>query len=273
MLINNGEFKPLRDLLERLEKKLPTYMNKNLFISHHPENTGYAAAVNEGLRRVLTYPVKEVPWVFITNADVRFGGTLIPEFVKVVNTYTKDQEIRIQKLQDEVAKEAQELTTVTDRRFTYRSDKLPVVTAPSLPYRIRIMPYSKMRTQFGGIYGMFFTNTIPHMATFALARLTLETVGFFDENYYPAYGEDHDYVWRMHALGFRDYLWRRGPYVHYEFSNINANAGIRENGIATYPAYTVPSSKFRRMNHVPFLNYYRRTKWFPGNKQLRPEDG
>ncbi|KPI89304.1 beta galactofuranosyl transferase [Leptomonas seymouri] len=273
MLINNGEFKPLRDLLERLEKKLPTYMNKNLFIIHHPENIGYAAAVNEGLRRVLTYPVKEVPWVFITNMDVRFGGTLISEFVQNVNEKTDDQKEWIARLNREVAKEAVNLINVTDPRFTYRSSQSPIVTAPSLPHRIRVMPYSEMRTQFAGIYGMFFPNSEPHMATFALSRLTLETVGFFDENYYPAYGEDHDYVWRMHALGFLDFLSPKGRYVHFHCANLEVNAEVLTRGVAKYTAYTAQSLKFHRMNHQPYRLYYRKVKWFPDSRLLEPEDG
>ncbi|KPI82609.1 beta galactofuranosyl transferase [Leptomonas seymouri] len=273
MIMNNGEFKPIRGLLQRLKKNLEVHMNKNLFISDHPENIGYAAALNEAIRHVLTYSVKEIPWIFVSNVDVRFGDTFMPEFVNVVNRHTTGQEIRLQRLKDEIAEEWKTAANAPNRRYLYRSDKRPIVTAPSLPYRIRIMPYSEMRKQFADIYGMFFANSIPHMATTALPRLMLETVGFFDENYYPTYSEDDDYAWRMHALGFRDYFSPKGRYVHFDMTNTFFNSDIRENGIAKYPAYTVQALKYTRVHYRPYRHYYRRYKWFPYSKYLSPEDG
>ncbi|KPA79379.1 beta galactofuranosyl transferase [Leptomonas pyrrhocoris] len=273
MLINNGEFKPLRGLLDRLERKLELYMNKNLFITHHPENIGYASAVNEGLRYVMSYTVKEVPWVFITNADVRFSTVLVPDFVRNVNEKTKDQEDRLRKLNEEVAQEAVTASNVPDRRFTYRSSTLPIITATSLPYRIRVMPYTEMRKQFADTYGIFFTSSKPHMATFVLSRLLLATVGLFDENYYPAYGEDHDYVWRLEALGFGQYVSPEGQFIHFENANLNVNADVKTRGVAKYTAYTIQGLKFGRMNYQPFRLYYRRSKWFPDSTVLDVDHG
>jgi galactofuranosyltransferase len=273
MFINNGEFKPLRRLLERLEVALETYMNKNLFIIHHPENTGYASAVNEGLRHVMTFSVKEVPWILITNADVRFGEQLVPSFVQQVNHLTKDQEAVIAKLDAEVEQEATTAANAPDRRFTYRSSSLPVVTATSLPYRIRVLPPVEMQKTFAGTYGIFFPNTKPHMAAFAISRLLLATVGLFDENYYPAYGEDHDYEWRLQALGFQKYLSPKNQFIHFENANLNVNADLKTRGVAKYTAYTTQGLKFGRMNYQPFRLHYRRSKWFPGNPTLEASKG
>lgn len=273
MLINNGEFKPLRGLLDRLERHLQVYMNKNLFIIHHPENTGYASAVNEGLRHVITFSVKEVPWVFVTNADVRFGPKLISNFVHVVQDKTKNQEDRLQQLDAEVAREAEMAAVLPDRRFAYRNSSLPIVTATSLPFRIRVMPYEEMKKQFNGTYGIFFTNSVEHMATFAISRLLLATVGLFDENYYPAYGEDHDYVWRLEALGFGKYLSPKGQFIHFENANLDVIADTRTRGITKYTAYSIQGLKFGRMNYQPFRLHYRWSKWFPGNPILDASEG
>lgn len=37
-----------------------------------------------------------------------------------------------------------------------------------------------------------------------LSRKTLESVGYFDENFYPAYWEDSDYIRRMEIIGIHD---------------------------------------------------------------------
>ncbi|KAG5497763.1 hypothetical protein JKF63_04030 [Porcisia hertigi] len=273
MFINNGEFDPLRKLLDRLSDKMSDYLDKRLFIIHHPENVGYAAAVNEGLRHALTFSVERVPWVFITNADVRFGQGLIEDFIAKVNKETENQTTRMKELEAEVAAEPTALKNVADARFTYRSDKPPVVTAPSLPYRIRAMPPEEMVREFEDTYGVFYTSHVPYMSTFALPRLTIATVGFFDENHYPAYGEDHDYAWRMHALGFKVYCSKRGRYVHIENANLDADRLSKEYGLYKYTAYVQQSLKFARMNYQPIRLEYRRTKWFPNQRIVETDMG
>ncbi|KAG5476862.1 hypothetical protein LSCM1_05194 [Leishmania martiniquensis] len=273
MLINNGEFRPLRSLLDRLVEELREYVDKNLFVIHHPENIGYASAVNEGLRHALTFSVAQVPWIFVTNADVRFAPGLITEFVLETNAKTRNQEERILHLNEEVVAESTALKNISDARFAFRSNAPPIVTASSLPYRIRIMPPEEMKQQFADTYGVFFTDNKEFMASFALSRLVIATVGFFDENYYPSYGEDHDYVWRMNALGYKKYISKPGQFVHFENANVNAGDDTRRLGIMKYSAYFLQSSKFRRMNYQPFRLHYRRSKWFPGSPVLEVNRG
>lgn len=40
-----------------------------------------------------------------------------------------------------------------------------------------------------------------HWAAFALTHQTLADVGYFDENFHPAYDEDLDYAWRLRLAG------------------------------------------------------------------------
>ncbi|CBZ27568.1 beta galactofuranosyl transferase [Leishmania mexicana MHOM/GT/2001/U1103] len=271
--INNGMFLPLRSLLDRLAVELGHYVDKNLFIIHHPENIGYAAAVNEGLRHALSFSVAQVPWVFITNADVRFAPGLIAEFVAQTKEKTEGQLERIRSLDLEVIAEARTLENVPDPRFAFHSNSYPIITASSLPYRIRTMPPQEMKKQFADTYGIFYTDYKEFMATFALSRLAIATVGFFDENYYPAYGEDHDYLWRMAALGYKKYFSERGKYVHYENANLKVDEAARNRGIFKSTVYFIQSMKFGRMNHQPFRLQYRRAKWFPDSVTLYPEIG
>lgn len=55
---------------------------------------------------------------------------------------------------------------------------------------------------FHGHYGKLYLVPDQHSA-FAVTRLMVSTVGYFDENLYPAYDEDIDWNFRMNALGFR----------------------------------------------------------------------
>ncbi|AIN98867.1 beta galactofuranosyl transferase [Leishmania panamensis] len=273
MFINNGEFRPLRSLLDRLAQALSTHVDKNLFIIHHPENTGYASAVNEGLRHALTFSVAEVPWIFVTNADVRFAPGLITEFVSQTREKTSNQTERIRHLDEEVAAESTTLKNVPDARFAFRSSTLPIITASSLPYRIRTMPPEEMKKQFADTYGIFYMDCKEFMATFALPRLTIATVGFFDENYYPIYGEDHDYVWRMAALGYKPYFSKPGEFVHYVNANVQAGGAARQRGVFKNTAYITQSLKFGRMSKQVFRHHYRHIKWFPDSKVLGSSTG
>ncbi|CAJ1989321.1 beta galactofuranosyl transferase / LPG1 [Leishmania donovani] len=273
MFINNGMFRPLRSLLDRLAVDLRDYVDQNLFIIHHPENIGYASAVNEGLRHALNFSVAKVPWVFITNADVRFAPGLIDEFVSQANEKTQGQLERIRRLDQEIIAEARTLRNVPNRRFAFRSSQHPIITASSLPYRIRTMPPEEMKKQFADTYGIFYTDHKDFMATFALSRLAIATVGFFDENYYPAYGEDHDYVWRMAALGYQKYFSEPGKFVHFENANLNVGGSARNRGIFKNTAYFLQSVKFGRMNYQPFRLQYRRAKWFPDGVTIYQDTG
>ncbi|KAG5477124.1 hypothetical protein LSCM4_04340 [Leishmania orientalis] len=273
MFINNGEFRPLRSLLDRLVDELSEYVGKNLFVIHHPENIGYASAVNEGLRHALTFSVDQVPWVFVTNADVRFAPGLLTEFVTRTSELTRNQKARMLRLDEEVTAESKTLKSVTDARFAFRSNTPPIVTASSLPYRIRTMPPEEMKKQFADTYGIFFTDCREFMASFALSRLTIATVGFFDENYYPSYGEDHDYVWRMNALGYKQYVSKPGQFVHFENANVNAGGDSKRYGVIKFTAYSIQSAKFGRMNFQPFRLHYRRSKWFPDSAVLEANKG
>ncbi|KAF8304578.1 hypothetical protein TcBrA4_0048020 [Trypanosoma cruzi] len=53
-----------------------------------------------------------------------------------------------------------------------------------------------------------------------LTRLAISTVGYFDENFYPAYVEDVDYSLRLRLLGFRERNVLCGKFVHRGSSSI-----------------------------------------------------
>ncbi|KAK7197613.1 hypothetical protein NESM_000711900 [Novymonas esmeraldas] len=62
---------------------------------------------------------------------------------------------------------------------------------------------AQRRTAFAGFYGELYVDSAPQTAYWAVSRLALEVIGLFDENCYPAYFEDTDYIRRAALLGFR----------------------------------------------------------------------
>ncbi|KAF8289548.1 hypothetical protein TcBrA4_0136340 [Trypanosoma cruzi] len=53
-----------------------------------------------------------------------------------------------------------------------------------------------------------------------LTRLAISTVGYFDENFYPAYVEDVGYSLRLRLLGFQERNVLYGKFVHRGSSSI-----------------------------------------------------
>jgi GT2 family glycosyltransferase len=57
------------------------------------------------------------------------------------------------------------------------------------------------------------STTWPHWCAFTIGMRVVQTVGLFDEGYYPAYFEDTDYERRMGRAGV---LRQNGPAVHHD---------------------------------------------------------
>lgn len=100
--------------------------------------------------------------------------------------------------------------------------------------------------------GMFFGNQ-GHNA-YIMTRLAVDIVGLYDENFYPAYLEDCDYMWRMHLAGV--------SYVDVQ------DCHIIHGEAPTWGSHTIYSNPvFRTLNgitHSNGYNYYTR-KWGGSN--------
>ncbi|EPY29656.1 galactofuranosyltransferase [Strigomonas culicis] len=265
MLINNGIFSPLRNLLAQTST---LGLDDRLFYKDHPENIGYAAAVNEGFHTALALSSEQVPWVYVSNCDVRFHPTFLSEFVVKVNTETVQDAPLLLRLSQLVQQEnISSRPSLSDRS---------VGKARLLPDYVRRNPLKKENRIFEGRYGLFFPNCFFEMSSFAVSRLHLETVGLLDENFYPAYGEDFDYKWRSEALGFKFVTSRCGLFKHYENANlkiltapINIEFPISVLHRSEFPQYV----RFQRMNYHPIRKEYRRAKWFPFSRTITVDSG
>jgi len=59
-----------------------------------------------------------------------------------------------------------------------------------------------------------------------ITRKTLEQVGYFDENFIPAYFEDNDYHLRIVKAGLHAKRITKAPYYHYGSMTIKTNPGL-----------------------------------------------
>ncbi|GET89413.1 galactofuranosyltransferase lpg1-like protein [Leishmania tarentolae] len=215
VLAQNGdtpEVTPFFHLLHRVFA-----FTRRLTVLQFPDNIGYAGAVNAGLREALSHPFSEVPYVHIVHNDVRFLFSSHEECVaRAYNTTTRDK-VMIEALEKEVATEPNEYTPLIRQPDGLRKPLLPgtplpqqqdrkpfVVTSALLPDRMRYMTPSKRAELMAGYTSFMFANSYGHYTSVFLSRLAVQTVGFFDENFFPILYDDTDYRWRAHLLGFAE---------------------------------------------------------------------
>ena len=74
----------------------------------------------------------------------------------------------------------------------------------------------------------------PDFSCFLLKSSTVEKIGFFDENFQPAYFEDNDYHRRMKLAGIRAAKTTRALYYHYQSQTKKDNPDIENEIRHTY---------------------------------------
>jgi len=65
----------------------------------------------------------------------------------------------------------------------------------------------------------------PNFSCFMIDRATVETVGYFDEEYFPAYYEDNDYHYRIKLAGLEAIATTTATFIHYGSRTQNQLAG------------------------------------------------
>ncbi|PWU82983.1 putative beta galactofuranosyl glycosyltransferase [Trypanosoma cruzi] len=222
VLVQNGREAMLSLYLQELERVYG--WSGRLVVSRHPENIGYSAAVNIGLRLALSLPARGSAFCFVTNSDVMFSPDLLPNLLRDVHEMTRHDAARMDELAAEVANEPSEYSPVLRRglrvlRSTVKDNRLS--TSALLPDRIRYASAKERAKMFSKHYGHFcayYKGTC--FASVMLTRLAISTVGYFDENFYPAYVEDVDYSLRLRLLGFQERNVLYGKFVHRSNYNI-----------------------------------------------------
>ena len=71
------------------------------------------------------------------------------------------------------------------------------------------------------------------MACFAVSQRAIQTIGWFDERFCPAYCEDNDFVYRARLLGIEPHF-ELGHFAHYGSATIKSDTHMRDENDRTY---------------------------------------
>ena len=95
----------------------------------------------------------------------------------------------------------------------------------------------------------------PEFSCFLIKKETIDKVGYFDEQFYPAYFEDNDYHYRIKIAGFKAYKINQALYFHYGSRTIKEEENIRTKA---------------NLGYLPNKDYYSR-KWGgePGKEKYK----
>ncbi|RNC56636.1 beta galactofuranosyl glycosyltransferase [Trypanosoma cruzi] len=153
-----------------------------------------------------------------------FSPDLLPNLLRDVHEMTRHDDARMDELAAEVANEPSESSPVLRRglrvlRSTVNDGRLS--TSALLPDRIRYASVKEREKAFSKHYGHFCAHYKGNCFTSVmLTRLAISTVGYFDENFYPAYVEDVEYSLRLRLLGIQERNVLCGKFVHRGSSSI-----------------------------------------------------
>ncbi|KAK7197611.1 hypothetical protein NESM_000711700 [Novymonas esmeraldas] len=221
MVVQNGNVSSMTVFLDEVQRIFS--FTPRLDIRRYPRNRGYAAALNLGMRDVMNFSFDEVPFFFMSNLDIRFAPGLLETSLPAIHARARGGEALLQEFKAEVATEPNEHTPVAFRDVPLRSidDQHVLVTSPALPDRVRYMSPGARRRVFAKVDGYYYLDGQQQTAIWGLSRLAVETAGFFDENCFPAYHEDTDYLLRLSLLGLRAvYVNRRSIGVYHLVSHM-----------------------------------------------------
>lgn len=202
MYVQNGPIYSMSEFLDATEAIFA--FTPRLQIRRYPKNLGYAGALNVAMRHAMTFPFDEVPYFFMSNNDVRFHeGTLLEGLPRMLAASLDGAEL-LKQFTAEVATEPNQYTPEVFKAVPLRSydGEHVLVTSRSLPDRVRYMSAADRAKIFRGHAGVLYPDLNQQTAVWGLSRLAIETVGFFDENCFPAYYEDTEYLTRTQLFGF-----------------------------------------------------------------------
>ncbi|KPA86773.1 galactofuranosyltransferase lpg1-like protein [Leptomonas pyrrhocoris] len=206
------EMTPFFDLLTRAFR-----FTNRLVVLQFKNSIGFAGAVNAGLREALRHPFEEVPFVHIIHNDVRYVGTALADSIRDAYWDVRDDKAVIARLEAEVKTEPNNYTPLIRQPHGLRAPISPdgplpqlsnnpnvLVTSALLPDRVRYMNSVDRKSEFHDRVGIAFHGSKGEYTAVYLSRLAVLTVGFFDENFYPALLDDTDFRWRAAMLGFTE---------------------------------------------------------------------
>ncbi|EPY27005.1 galactofuranosyltransferase [Strigomonas culicis] len=197
VVIVNGFADDVNDDIKALEILLP---KDHFHVYRRPEITSFSGCVNIGFEFALSLPFDEAPYLTVFNSDTRYSAGFLNRFARHVRETVLPDKPLFEQLTKEVEDEV--AAAKRDNRTTLRTLGLKGLSqSVALPDRLRYGDPQVMRDLFAKHTGVF-THVTRTMCSFAVSRLVVATAGLYDENFFPAYGEDYDWVARVDLMGF-----------------------------------------------------------------------
>jgi len=112
----------------------------------------------------------------------------------------------------------------------------------------------------------------PDFSCFLISRQTIRDVGFFDENFNPAYKEDWDYHIRMFLAGKNSKRFTTAPYYHYGSMTVRVNPSL---GLGSHRTTGYFAKKWGVFEHSEIMDRKSgyRTQYGLGDKDIKYWDG
>lgn len=209
VLIDNGSNDATTELFKSYKNNL------NITIITNKENIGFPAAVNQGIDYFYHY--KEFDYFTTVHSDTAcVSSNWNEKLVKVFETNPQIQCLGgLATNQDEIQPQFGNIyNKMRDYKHVFRNlTNLPFEYVNNILdacYDNNIT--NKVNTIESHFNGKLFKNC--DNAFLSFSRKLVESVGYFDEGFFPGMGEDSDYYNRMNKLGYE--IWRTGNvYTHH----------------------------------------------------------
>lgn len=211
--VMSGRAPEMRVFLEAVNSFFSGWTSR-VQVHYLPFNLGRARAVNTGLRDAISsFGYDEVPFIFVSTPLVRIPPETMTSLVTDINDFITYDKAAIEKLEKEVAAEAEAnaklphplLLRTGPEGVSVASEKGLLSTSALLPERIRQMPVEKQMEAFIDHYAFFYFNTgygPGNHHSFFVSRLAVLVGGYLDENHFHEFFSDNDIRWRYRQLGF-----------------------------------------------------------------------
>lgn len=110
------------------------------------------------------------------------------------------------------------------------------LTKSALVSAFNVASQLKRDTEFSvmPIPAISITSEAPDFSCFMIRKETIDKIGYFDENFYPAYFEDNDYHYRIKIAGETALKLHDAIYYHYQSQTIKEGGNVRVLSNANY---------------------------------------
>jgi len=209
VIIDNGSNDATTELFKTYEN------NPNITVIINPENIGFPAAVNQGIDYFFNHP--EFDYFTTVHSDIACVSPNWNE--KLSKVFSDNPPIQclggLTTNQDEVQPQFGNIyAKMREQKHTH--GKLTNLLPEEVNNILNLCYYNNITERVNAIESWFSDQLFKGCdnSFLSFSRKLVETIGYFDESFFPGMGEDSDYENRMRKLGWE--VWRTGNvYTHH----------------------------------------------------------